>query len=306
MAEILQQIKAFFRTSSLWYLVFCSLWVAVLIFVNYHFHIRQNWILEGDKVQDWERLTFVYFVSYFVPIGAYILIERNWKILRNPWFWIITGLSPAVFALASVLNCSDLVPPPLTTNAQNFMKRSGAWISQALIVSVFCISIWYFKDRKKMKLYGFDWKGHSQKPYWIMLAIMLVPILIAGTTIDFQEKYPRLKSILYPDDPLPKIQYLFFELAYAFNFLGIEMFFRGFLIGALANILGKEAILATAVFYVSIHFGKPLGECISSYFGGTLLGIISYHSNSIKGGLLVHIGIAWLMELSGALGTWVW
>jgi len=49
-----------------------------------------------------------------------------------------------------------------------------------------------------------------------------------------------------------------------------------------------------------------MGECISSFFGGSLLGIISFHSNSIKGGLLVHMGIAWLMEISGALGLWVW
>ena len=60
---------------------------------------------------------------------------------------------------------------------------------------------------------------------------------------------------------------------------------------------GKDAILPMACFYCTIHFGKPLGECISSYFGGMLLGIVVYNTRSIFGGLMVHLGIAWLMEI---------
>ena len=55
------------------------------------------------------------------------------------------------------------------------------------------------------------------------------------------------------------------------------------------------------LFYCTIHFGKPLGECISSFFGGLLLGIITFHTSAIWGGLIVHLGIAWLMELGGYL-----
>ena len=56
-----------------------------------------------------------------------------------------------------------------------------------------------------------------------------------------------------------------------------------------------------ASFYMAIHFSKPLGETASSLFGGLILGVISYHSKSIYGGLFVHIGIAWCMELIGFL-----
>jgi membrane protease YdiL (CAAX protease family) len=54
-----------------------------------------------------------------------------------------------------------------------------------------------------------------------------------------------------------------------------------------------------ALFYFSIHLGKPMMEAVSSFFGGLILGSISYHSKSIWGGLLVHISIALLMELFG-------
>jgi hypothetical protein len=58
-----------------------------------------------------------------------------------------------------------------------------------------------------------------------------------------------------------------------------------------------------ATFYCSIHFGKPLFECISSYFGGLILGVIAYKTQSIMGGLAVHLGIAWLMEIGGYFGN---
>jgi hypothetical protein len=42
-----------------------------------------------------------------------------------------------------------------------------------------------------------------------------------------------------------------------------------------------------------------MGEAISSFWGGILLGILSYHTGSIRGGLTVHLGIAWMMEAAG-------
>jgi hypothetical protein len=57
-----------------------------------------------------------------------------------------------------------------------------------------------------------------------------------------------------------------------------------------------------ACFYCTIHFGKPPGEAISSFWGGLLLGIISYNTKSIWGGLIVHLGIAWMMEAGSWLG----
>ena len=92
---------------------------------------------------------------------------------------------------------------------------------------------------------------------------------------------------------------LLFELSYGTDFITIEFFFRGFLVLAFVKWAGKEAILPMACFYCSIHFGKPIGECISSYFGGLLLGIVVYNTRSVFGGLMVHLGIAWMMEVAG-------
>ena len=53
--------------------------------------------------------------------------------------------------------------------------------------------------------------------------------------------------------------------------------------------------------YVSIHLWKPAGETISSFFGGLLLGILVYETESIWGGIIAHCGIALLMELFGSI-----
>ena len=143
------------------------------------------------------------------------------------------------------------------------------------------------------------------KPYWLMLLIMLPLIVAASTQEDFLAVYPKLKLLMNETGfaSLPGWKSVLFELSYGSDFIGIELFFRGFLVIAFIKWAGSSAILPMACFYCTIHFGKPLGECISSYFGGLLLGIVVYNTRSIWGGLMVHLGIAWLMELGGYLGN---
>ena len=88
-----------------------------------------------------------------------------------------------------------------------------------------------------------------------------------------------------------------FELLYGINFLNIELFFRGFLVIGFARVLGGEAVMAMVGAYVFLHFGKPMTECISSAFGGYLIGILAFKSNRIWGGVALHIALAWSMEL---------
>ena len=73
--------------------------------------------------------------------------------------------------------------------------------------------------------------------------------------------------------------------------------FRGFFVIGMVKIMGRHAIVPMAVIYCMLHFGKPMGEAISSIFGGYILGVIALRTQSIWGGIIVHMGISWLMEL---------
>jgi hypothetical protein len=172
-----------------------------------------------------------------------------------------------------------------------------------MIISILLL-IWKTFDSDQ-SFYGLTMKKFKWQPYFIMLLCMLPLIIAASTQPDFLSMYPKIKSVLHIGHSiqLSWLHKLFFELSYGSDFISIEIFFRGFLILAFIKWAGPNSILPMACFYCTIHFGKPLGECISSYFGGLLLGIIVYNTRSIYGGLIIHMGIAWLMEIGGYIGN---
>jgi membrane protease YdiL (CAAX protease family) len=153
--------------------------------------------------------------------------------------------------------------------------------------------------------FGLTAKNVNWTPYFIMLLVMVPLIGWASFQNDFLHTYPKLKQLNFIDQYLDRTwpYKLLYEISYGIDFVTIELFFRGFLVLAFVRFAGQEAILPMAVFYCSIHFGKPLAECISSFFGGLILGIIVYHTKSIWGGLMIHLGIAWMMEAGAVIGN---
>ncbi len=154
---------------------------------------------------------------------------------------------------------------------------------------------------------GLTRKGFDPRPYLILLLFLMPVIAWASTQPDFLRFYPKFKNLAFinayahPSWPWK----LLYELSYGLDFLSIELFFRGMLVIGLARWAGPKAILPMAAFYCTVHFGKPLGECISSFFGGMVLGVLAFRTRSILGGLMVHLGLAWMMEVGGWLGNFI-
>jgi hypothetical protein len=145
----------------------------------------------------------------------------------------------------------------------------------------------------------------SEPKVWLLYAGMLLLVLpmayAASLTDTFMSTYPKYHSA---GDSWT--QFFAWELAYGFQFLMLEFFFRGFLIFALARYVGSLAIFVMIVPYAMIHFGKPFAECLASIFAGIALGTVALRTGSIYGGVAVHCGVAWSMDLfalsqSGAL-----
>ena len=148
---------------------------------------------------------------------------------------------------------------------------------------------------------GLQQKNISFRPFIILLLCFIPFIVIAELQDDFRIIYPKASEIDFVDENIsqPWITALLYELSYAFDFVTAEAFFRGFLVLAFLRYAGPAAILPMASFYCAIHFGKPMIECISSFFGAILLGVITYRTGSVLGGLLLHLGIGWMMEVMG-------
>jgi len=212
---------------------------------------------------------------------------------------MILFIAPAIFSLR--VNFNFLQPVILQlSNADEklFWLRCSKWFIGLFTALIPVYIIWKIKDSKKEPFYG-SAGIPDLKPYFILIACMIPLIILASTQPDFLKMYPRAKMVsglqLHP----PYLYYFLHELFYSLDFITIEIFFRGFLVVSLIKICGKKCIVPAACFYCCIHLGKPIGEAISSFAGGLLLGIISYNTKSIRGGLFVHIGIAWMMEIAG-------
>jgi hypothetical protein len=299
MKKILIYIKEYVQQTNKIVFAVSALFVAFAIFINYRFGLNKS----INTLE--ESLQYLSWLSVFLAAFsfAYILqaVFSETCIFKNKKALALLFIGPAIFAWKMSFNLDFHFTDSTSLNA--YWNHVVYWPLKLVIVTAALYIVWLFFDRDR-PFYGISILNFKARPYFIMLLIMVPLIAAASTQPDFLAMYPKLKNVqqLFWQNSNGFYK-LLYELSYGSDFFSIELFFRGFLILAFAKWAGKDAILPMAIFYCTIHFGKPLGECISSFFGGLILGIVTYNTKSIFGGLIVHLGIAWLMELGGYLGN---
>ncbi len=298
MPEIIKYIRVFYQKGfNLYYFLLILLLIGCCIYLNYWHFLEARYVAGGQT--KWSNF-FGYYLLYFIPFVIAFFLQlfffKDRGYFKNYWFWIILFLAPAFFSFRVNFDLHQpLINKLWTGDERVFWLRSLNWVVRVFVVLIPVFMIWWIKDKNNQPFYGTRvLKGI--RPYLIMLLIMVPLIALASTQKDFLQMYPKAKIIAQLDLPSKRWHYFIYELCYGFDFISIEFFFRGFLILSLAKICGPHCIIPVACFYCTIHFGKPMGEAISSFWGGLLLGIISFNTRSIWGGLIVHLGIAWLME----------
>jgi hypothetical protein len=239
-----------------------------------------------------------YSVLFFLFFAVGILIEKGRHFFSTKKLPLLVGIASLLFALKVALPFYQLLPFESGSSFQIAFQQPASWLGGLVLITGSLFLLHGFTENK-FGLYGTARTQHLQT-YFVLVLLMLPLLLWASLQMDFAAVYPkaqiltkRLGNVATP------FHYFLFEAAYASDFISIELFFRGFLIITLGKLMGRQCLLPIALFYFSIHLGKPMMEAISSFFGGLLLGAISYHSKSIWGGLLVHVSIALLMELFG-------
>jgi hypothetical protein len=301
MRKIIQFIRQYFYETDKKTFVFSTFIIAILIFINYRYGLNE---IIGKKNSFPVKLLGWYAVFLFAFSFPYLIYQLvNKRKYNGPWrFPFLIVIAPLIFALKLTLDFH--IHFSNNPNWNEYWNDIVYWPLLVIIILCLVYIIWKVFEYDQ-PLYGLTLKNISWRPYLVMLLVMLPLVALASTQPDFLAMYPRLKLIedVYTEDTIRWWHKLLFELSYGSDFITIEFFFRGFLVLAFAKWAGKDVILPMACFYCTIHFGKPLGECISSYAGGILLGIVSYNTRSIFGGLVVHLGIAWLMELGGYIGN---
>lgn len=308
MKKVLQYLKEYQREHFDWKMyVVILIFTSICIALNYRFDFEDSVIdsYSGQPIK-WLWMFLFHATPFFIVCLILFAFgkKKEWLSSRNYWLKMIVGFG--LLALDRSFYGFTEWLTSLPRMEYHFVIRCANWASSLILVVIPMMILYPFLEKDQTKnYYGLSWKKFDARPYLVMLGIAAVFIGIGSFLGEIQDFYPRYRgsgSRLYMSvNPEVSEWWLvtIYELCYGSNFISVELIFRGFLIFAFTRTLGGYAVLPMAVTYAFLHFGKPMGETISSIFGGYLLGIISYNSRNIWGGIFIHLGVAWLMELFG-------
>jgi hypothetical protein len=278
--------------------------LGVTISINYLYNFEEVYVQVPEFGGQFVRYILFYGLAYYGTCIILKVCDKEVTFFRKPSFWALSFIGIVLISLDGSFIFSYKIAE-LLSNQYEF-GYVGKLISElknffTLFIPLFCI--WLYIKPNEAGFYGLVFKNAVLKPYFVLLLLMIPLIAIAAHDASFLDTYPIFESYNAEKYWNVPIAYLAipYEFLYGLSFLNVELFFRGFLIIGMVKIMGKDSILPMVVLYAFLHFGKPLGETISSVFGGYLLGTFAYYSNSIWGGVIVHAGIALMMEFATLL-----
>jgi hypothetical protein len=305
LSSVFKYIREFYNKEfNLYYFLLILLLLGTIIYLNYWHSLENRYAASGKTwLSNFAGYWFLYFIPFATAFFLQLFFCKDCSYFKNYWFWIILFLAPAFFSFRVNFDFHHPAIKKIWSGDElQFWLRCINWVVRVFVLLIPVGIIWFIKDKSNQPFYGTRALDNI-KPYLIMLLIMVPLLALASTQKDFLSMYPKAKFLTNLQMGHQKWRYVLYELCYGFDFVSIEFFFRGFLILSLLKICGTHCIIPVACFYCTIHLGKPMAEAISSFWGGILLGIVSYNTGSVWGGLIIHLGIAWFMEVGGWLGA---
>ncbi len=277
------------------------LYIAICLFINYSFDFEHKILDNYVGTFKGFLFFFVFYGTAYFPVATYVLfVNKKQYVLKNIKFWIKTAFVIALLAGSAFFSFyQDIINLFSETADRYFIRKILINSRNFLMFLLPLLFFWYVIKPNKSGFLWLKFKEYSLKPYLYILLIMVPIVFIASFGSDFQITYPTFKPWTTGNAfGLQKWQSGgIYELFYGVDFITVEMIFRGALVIGMFKLLGKDCILPMISVYCFLHFGKPMGEAISSILGGYVLGVIAINTKSIVGGSIVHMGVAWMMEL---------
>ena len=220
----------------------------------------------------------------FVVLMASTLLLFAFHYWGRPQFYVSSGLIQWVAErLGGTLQSHPGVGAYLYWGATSLVVRT---LVPAAVV------IWIIRESPRD--YGFRIRGIAKHfPAYGAMYLIMLPVLVWASSFDsFLSYYP-----FYDRATEGGAAFWLYEIGYAFQFVGIEAFFRGFMTFGLAKRFGLLGIAIMTVPYVMIHFGKPAPEAFAAIIAGLVLGYLALRSKSFVPGIFLHVGVAITMDL---------
>lgn len=236
---------------------------------------------------------------------------------QNALAWLFGGIdAPAAanlrkIALICVTACLALGLVQFVGSEQTFLHvfplsprgfdsywvlRYKAWWVAVIVASYLALPalVTVLTPGARLRDCNLSFKGFVEH-FWIYVGLygaVLPVIWLVSLTPEFYTFYP-----MYPQAGRSWFDLLCWEGLYAGQFIALEFFFRGFLVGRLSRFLGALAVPVCVMPYLMIHFTKPWPEAAGSVVAGFVLGWLAWKTKSIWGGVCVHCAVASTMDL---------
>lgn len=299
MLTFVNYLRTYFKSGFHWAPHLCAaLFLALAISANYYWDFYNRVTEHYYKKPISVIFLFCFYAFAFLVATAIVsYFKKEKRPLFNHKYLLFGLIGIAFLSLDSSYYLMKFADSFLPANpyVQDWMKSLLSNLSSFITVIIPLYVVYFGVKHFKPEFYGMRLNGAKVLPYFWLILFMIPLMYLASFRPDFLETYPT-----YDDH----FEYRFlnteqwitaglYELTYGFDFISVELFFRGFLVVALSRFVGKDALIPMVVVYAFLHFGKPAGEAISSIFGGYIL---AYQSRNIFGGLVAHLGVAWGME----------
>ncbi len=310
MKKISQYLRDFVKEDfNLGFYLYTAAFLVVTIYFNYTWDLEKKWINDSNSWRDYFFVfTFNAFAYYAIAVPKALVFKEEY--IKKYSFWIKSSFFLLLLSIdGSFFHHTKYIfsREYLTYDEQVFLLKIVTNIYPTFVYVIPLLILKYVYDKQQKGLYGLSIEGFDYKVYAGFLLIMTPLIFWASFQPDFLDTYPTFKPWKVNEVfGLSRLQMSgIHETFYLFDFVTVELLFRGALVIGLSSIMGKHVILPMVVTYAFLHFGKPMAETVGSIFGGYILGVIALYSRSILGGCAIHIGVAFLMEIMALLQYYI-
>lgn len=278
--------------------ILITVFIATITAINYTYKM-ERWL---DRLKpDW--LPYLgHFILFNLIYWFIVFLCYRFKVIDNVFknkAFILKSLF--MLSILTVDVCfkyhHDLVIEYFSSKDRLYMYRLSNQLTSLLTAILPLFLYYYWKEKTDNTLYGLKASARKIGQYFPLVLLMIPLIAIASFEQSFRDYYPIFKPNYLFMDWSVELRATVFEIFYGLDFISTEFVFRGFMVLGFTAFLGPRAILPMVGLYVALHYGKPLGETIGSFFGGYILGVLAYQSKNIWGGIMAHMGVAYLMEL---------
>lgn len=185
-----------------------------------------------------------------------------------------------------------LIPDDLLRYDRNPGEQRLQALSRLLLLGIVPMAIILLGFRDRPARYGLrlgDWRWGLGLA--VAGCVVMTPVVLAVATL------PDYRAYYAPsNEPLPGLL-----LTNVLDLGTAEFFYRGFLMLALARVLGPIALIVALFPFTLTHLTKPESELLSTFAGGAIYGWVTWRTQSVLWGAAAHVYIVTLViSVAGA------